>query len=152
MKYANLTIKSWAVEDRPREKLLKNGVASLSDAEILAILIGSGTRNDSALELSREILHSANNNLRTLGKLEMGDLIRVKGIGKAKAVAILAALELGRRRAYAPGVDKTRISSSRDAFKIFQPFSVIFRMKSSGFFFLTGLIRSLIKFASAKEA
>ena len=87
----------------------------------LPFLLVQEPATHSALELSREILHSANNELRTLGKLEMGDLIRIKGIGKAKAVTILAALELGRRRAYAPGVDKTRISSSRDAFKIFQP-------------------------------
>jgi len=121
MKYANLTIKNWSVEDRPREKLLKNGIASLSDAEIIAILIGSGTRNQSALELSREILHGVNNNLRALGKLDIQALLHIKGIGQAKAVTILAALELGRRRAYAPGVDRTNISSSRDAFKIFQP-------------------------------
>ncbi len=121
MQYQYLTIKNWAVEDRPREKLLKNGIGSLSDAEILAILIGSGTRNLSALELSREILHSVNNDLRALGKLEMTDLTKIRGIGQAKAVTLLAAIELGRRRSFAPGIDKTRISSSKDAFKIFQP-------------------------------
>jgi DNA repair protein RadC len=121
MKYKNLTIKNWAVEDRPREKLIKNGIGSLSDAEILAILIGSGTRNITALELSKEILHNVNNNLRALGKLEMQDLIRIRGIGQAKAVTILAALELGRRRAFAPGTEKTKITSSKDAFRIFQP-------------------------------
>ncbi len=121
MEYKNLSIKNWAVEDRPREKLLKNGIGSLSDAEILAILIGSGTRNMSALELSRLVLGSVGNNLRALGKLDMQELIRIRGIGQAKAITILAALELGRRRAYAPGPEKTKISSSRDAFRIFQP-------------------------------
>ncbi len=121
MNYKNLPIKNWAVEDRPREKLLKNGIGSLSDAELIAILIGSGTKNNSALELSREILHSVNNNLRALGKLELRDLIRIKGIGKARAITIMAALELGRRRAYAPVAARTKISSSRDAFGIFQP-------------------------------
>ncbi len=121
MNYKGKSIKNWAVEDRPREKLLKNGIGSLSDAELIAILIGSGTRNSSALELSRAILSSVENNLRALGKLELPDLTRVNGIGKARAVTILAALELGRRRAYAPGPEKIRIASSKDAFRIFQP-------------------------------
>ncbi len=121
MNYKNLSIKNWAVEDRPREKLLKNGIGSLSDAEILAILIGSGTKNLSALELSRTVLFSVDNNLQALGKLELGNLTRIKGIGQAKAITILAALELGRRRAYAPGLEKTKISTSKEAFRIFQP-------------------------------
>ena len=121
MDYRNLPIKNWAVEDRPREKLLRNGIGSLSDAEILAILIGSGTRNLTALELSRNILNSVNNNLRSLGKLEMQDLVRIRGIGNAKAITILAALELGRRREFASGPEKTKIASSKDAFRIFQP-------------------------------
>ncbi len=121
MNYKNLSIKNWAVEDRPREKLLKNGIGSLSDAEILAILIGSGTKNLSALELSRTVLFSVDNNLQALGKLELGNLTRIRGIGQAKAITILAALELGRRRAYAPGLEKTKISTSKEAFRIFQP-------------------------------
>jgi DNA repair protein RadC len=121
MEYKNLSIKNWAVEDRPREKLLKNGVENLSDAEILAILIGSGTKKQSALELSRQILFEASNNLGELGKKSLEELTAVKGIGKAKAIVILAALELGRRRKYAEPLRKLQISSSKDSFKVFQP-------------------------------
>ncbi len=121
MEYKNLSIKNWAVEDRPREKLLKKGVENLSDAEIIAILIGSGTRNKSALELSRQLLFSFSNNLVELGKMTIEDLTKIKGIGNAKAIVILAALELGRRRKYSDPVQKIQISSSKDSFRIFQP-------------------------------
>lgn len=121
MEYKNLSIKNWAVEDRPREKLVKKGVENLSDAELLAILLGSGTRNQSALELSKQLLFSTSNNLLELGKLNLNDLTRFKGIGKAKAIIILAALEIGRRRKYSEPVQKMQISSSKDSFKIFQP-------------------------------
>lgn len=120
-KYSNLTIKDWAVEDRPREKLVKKGVQSLSDAEIIALLIGSGTRNESAVELSKKVLKSANNNLNELGKLNIRDLTKMKGIGEAKAITILAALELGRRRKISEIIIKKKITQSKDVFELFQP-------------------------------
>ena len=119
--YTCLKIKDWAVEDRPREKLLKKGISSLSDAEIIAILIGSGTRNESAVDLSKKILKSANNNLNELGKLGISDLIKMKGIGEAKAITILAALELGRRRKISEIINKKKITQSKDIFEFFQP-------------------------------
>jgi DNA repair protein RadC len=121
MEYTNLKIKDWAVEDRPREKLLKKGLSSLSDAELIALLIGSGTRNESAVELAKKVLKNANNNLNELGKLEIKDLQKNKGIGEAKAIIITAALELGRRRKHADIIDKQKISSSNDVFELFQP-------------------------------
>lgn len=119
--YTNTSIKNWAVEDRPREKLLSRGTESLSDAELIAILIGSGTKDVSAVELSRMILHAAGNNLHELGKLNIGELIKIKGIGKAKALLIMAALELGRRRNRTDVIIKLKISSSKDVFNFFQP-------------------------------
>ncbi|MGE0090242.1 MAG: DNA repair protein RadC [Bacteroidales bacterium] len=121
MEYSNLKIKDWAVEDRPREKLLKKGIASLSDAELIAILIGTGTRNESAVELAKKVLKNANNNLNELGKLEIKELQKSKGIGEAKAIIITAALELGRRRKGTNIIEKQKISSSNDVFEIFQP-------------------------------
>ncbi|HCO68899.1 MAG TPA: hypothetical protein DIT04_14235, partial [Dysgonomonas sp.] len=94
-----LKITDWAEEDRPREKLLLKGVSSLSDAELIAILIGSGNKNETAVELSQRILFSVNNNLNSLGKLTINDLVKnFNGIGEAKAISIIAALELGKRR------------------------------------------------------
>ncbi len=117
-----LNIKDWAEEDRPREKLLIKGVASLSDAELLAILIGSGNKNETAVELSQRILHSADNNLNALGKLSINDLIsNFKGIGEAKAITIIAALELGRRRKLAEKPIQPQITNSEEVFNIFQP-------------------------------
>jgi DNA repair protein RadC len=121
MTYTNLTIKNWALEDRPREKLIHKGIHSLSDAELLAILIGSGTKNNSALELSKTLLHQVKNNLFELGKLSLHDFRKVKGIGPARAVIIMAALELGRRRKSVEPVRKPKITSSKDACMIFQP-------------------------------
>ncbi len=115
------SIKEWAEDDRPREKMLSKGISALSDAEIIAILIGSGNRNESAVGLSKRILHEYNNNLKDLGKVGMKELTsRFKGIGQAKAISILAAIELGRRRS-AEGVEKRKqIGSSKDVFDIFQ--------------------------------
>lgn len=121
MEYSNLKIKDWALEDRPREKLLQKGINSLSDAEIIAIILGSGTRNESAVELSKKVLKSANNNLNELGKLGISDLTKLKGIGEAKAITIIAALEIGRRRKVADIMNKKKITSSNDVFEIFQP-------------------------------
>lgn len=119
--YLNLKIKDWAVEDRPREKLLLRGISSLSDAEIIAILIGSGTRNESAVELSKKVLKNADNNLNELGKLSINDLTKMKGIGEAKAINIMAALELGRRRKISDIINKKKITQSKDVFELFQP-------------------------------
>src|ERR1035437_10748164 len=96
--YRKLNIKNWALEDRPREKLLYRGISSLSDAELIAILIGSGNSEETAVELSRRILEKVKNNLNELGKLNVEDLKKFKGIGEAKAISIIAAMELGRRR------------------------------------------------------
>lgn len=94
----SFSIKNWSNDDKPREKLVQKGKAVLSDAELVAILIGSGSRDESAVELSKRILASVNNNLNQLGKLSIGQLMQFKGIGEAKAVTIAAALEMGRRR------------------------------------------------------
>lgn len=119
--YKKLNIKEWAVEDRPREKLLSNGSRSLSDAELIAILIGSGNLNETAVELSRRILTSANNNLNELGRKSIDSLKAFNGIGEAKAITIVAAMELGRRRKDAEVFDKQKITGSKDAADFFQP-------------------------------
>lgn len=111
-----LNIKSWAEEDRPREKLLAKGKSVLSDAELIAILIGSGSRNETAVELSKKILQSVNNNLNKLGKISILDLTKFKGIGEAKAITIVAALELGRRRKETDSEIQKPILTSKDAY------------------------------------
>ena len=113
-----LTIKSWSPEDRPREKLLLKGPAGLTDAELIAILIGSGTANLSAVDVSKKVLQHVNGNLHELARLSIKDLMKVKGIGEARAVTIVAALELGRRRKEIDIDEKPKISSSRDAFDL----------------------------------
>jgi DNA repair protein RadC len=113
-----IAISSWAEEDKPREKLRDKGRQILSDAELLAILIGSGSRTESAVELSKRILQSANNNLHELGKRGIADLIKFKGMGEAKATSIVAALELGRRRKESEAPVKLKISSSKDVFDL----------------------------------
>lgn len=116
-----LRIKEWAEEDRPREKMLLKGVSSLSDAELIAILIGSGNSDETAVQLSQRILNSVSNNLNTLGKLSVKGLMAYKGIGEAKAITIAAAMELGRRKAAAKPTKREAIRSSNDAFLIFYP-------------------------------
>lgn len=116
-----LSIKNWAEGDRPREKLLDSGSLSLSDAELIAILIGSGNRDETAVELSRRILGSCENSLNLLGKQTVMELMQFRGIGRAKAVAIAAALELGRRRREETVSKKPSVQSSRDAYAIMQP-------------------------------
>ncbi len=113
-----ITIKAWAEEDRPREKLLAHGRRSLSEAELIAILIGSGNRDETAVELSKRILHSLDNDLEKLGRLSVGELSKFKGIGEAKAITIIAALELGRRRQGTETRKVTRIGASRDVFHL----------------------------------
>jgi DNA repair protein RadC len=114
-------INQWAEDDRPREKFLLKGKAALSDSELLAILIGSGTRNESAVQLCQRILAAANNNLNQLGKLSIKQLMEFKGIGEAKAIAIAAALELGRRRRSEEALEWDKITSSKAVFNIMQP-------------------------------
>lgn len=115
------SIKYWAEDDQPREKLMLKGRTVLSDAELIAILIGSGSRNESAVELSKRILASVDNNLNALGKLSLQQLMNFKGIGEAKAVSIAAAMELGRRRREEEGVNLKIITSSRAVFEIMHP-------------------------------
>ncbi|NJB72769.1 DNA repair protein RadC [Saonia flava] len=117
----SFSIKNWSDDDKPREKLINKGKSVLSDAELIAILIGSGNRNESAVELSKRILASVNNNLNELGKLSIKQLMQFKGIGEAKAVTIAAALEVGRRRRGENAVKITKISSSKDGFELLQP-------------------------------
>lgn len=114
-------IKMWAEADRPREKLLLNGRRHLTDAELIAILIGSGNRDESAVDLSKRILGFYNNDLDALGKVSVKDLSKFKGIGEAKAIAIVAALELGRRRKETAGRDVVKVVTSTDAFAVLQP-------------------------------
>ena len=114
-------INQWAEDDRPREKFLLKGKAALSDSELLAILIGSGTRNESAVQLCQRILAAANNTLNQLGKLSIKQLMEFKGIGEAKAIAIAAALELGRRRRSEEALEWDKITSSKAVFNIMQP-------------------------------
>jgi len=113
------SIKNWATEDRPREKMLEKGRETLSDAELIAILIGSGNSNESAVDLSRRILRDVDDNLIQLSQLNINDLTGYNGIGEAKAVSILAALELGRRRRFAEASTQAFIKNSKDAFEYF---------------------------------
>lgn len=114
-------IRSWSEEDQPREKLLQKGKTALSDAELIAILIGSGSRNESAVSLSRRILASVDHNLHALGKLSVNQLNHFKGIGNVKAITIQAALELGRRRKAQQIAEPQKITSSQSVFDLMQP-------------------------------
>lgn len=114
-------IKMWAEADRPREKLLFNGRRHLTNAELIAILIGSGNRSETAVDLSKRILGFYNNDLDALGKVSVKDLSKFKGIGEAKAIAIVAALELGRRRKETVESDVLKIATSADAFAVLLP-------------------------------
>ncbi len=120
-KPTSFSIKNWADDDKPREKLVQKGRSVLSDAELIAILIGSGSRDESAVELSKRILAFANNNLNELGKLSTKQLMQFKGIGEAKAVTIAAALEIGRRRRGEEAQKIAKITSSKSAFDLLQP-------------------------------
>ncbi len=119
--YKTTGIKDWALEDRPREKLLSKGITSLSNAELLAILIRSGGPEASAVELARQILKQSDNNLQELGKKSVNDLVKHNGMGPVKAISIVAALELGRRRKKTEIREKIRISGSQDVFQHFHP-------------------------------
>ena len=114
-------ITNWSEDDKPREKLMLKGKSALSDAELIAILIGSGSRNESAVDLSKRILASVDNNLNALGKLSITQLMTFKGIGEAKAISIIAAMELGRRRRSEDALELKKVTSSKVIFEIMQP-------------------------------
>lgn len=114
-------ITNWSEDDKPREKLMLKGKSVLSDAELIAILIGSGSRNESAVDLSKRILASVDTNLNALGKVSLSQLMSFKGIGEAKAISIIAALELGRRRRAEEAVELKKVTSSKIIFEIMQP-------------------------------
>jgi DNA repair protein RadC len=113
-----LTIKNWSPEDRPREKLLLKGKSALSDAELIAILLGTGTTTSSAVELAKKLLQSSNNDLHALATQTVKELTKIKGIGEAKAITIVAAMELGRRRKDLDVLDKPKITGSRDVYEL----------------------------------
>jgi len=115
------SIKNWSEEERPREKMLQKGAASLTDVELMAILISSGTRERSAVDLARDVLALAHNNLRELGRLNVLELQKIKGIGEARAITICAAMELGRRRQVGEGLERLAVNSSAEAAYIVMP-------------------------------
>ncbi len=116
-----LTINQWAEEDRPREKMLEKGIGALTDAELLAILIGSGNTEETAVELMRRVLASCNHNLNELGKLTVEDLCTFKGIGPAKAISICAASELGKRRKLSEVTERNQVTCSTDVYNLMHP-------------------------------
>lgn len=116
-----MTIKSWALDDRPREKLLAKGKSTLSNAELIAILIGSGNRDESAVGLSKRILQSVGGNINELAKIPVEKLMSFRGIGEAKAISIVTALELGSRREQEPAVEIVKINTSKDVFMLMKP-------------------------------
>ncbi|WP_047545279.1 RadC family protein [Psychroserpens sp. Hel_I_66] len=120
-KSESFSIKNWSQDDQPREKLRDKGKSTLSDAELVAIILGSGSRNESAVALSKRILASVDHNLNELGKLSLKQLMQFKGIGEAKAISIAAVMELGRRRRGEDAVEKNKITSSASVFEIMQP-------------------------------
>lgn len=142
MEQDRFTIKHWAEEDRPREKMLQKGVRALSTAELLAILIGSGNKELSAVDLSRKILNDVDNNLQNLGRKTVAELIaQYKGVGEAKAITILAAMEIGRRRQIEKAIERPVISGSNSVAEVFLPmladlsheeFWVLFLNRSNG--------------------
>ncbi|MBO4984353.1 MAG: DNA repair protein RadC [Bacteroides sp.] len=116
-----LNINQWAEEDRPREKMMQKGAEALSDAELLAILIGSGNTEESAVSLMQRVLAACNNNLNQLGKWEVRDFSRFKGLGPAKSISIMAALELGKRRKLQEKGEREKIRCSTDIYELFHP-------------------------------
>jgi DNA repair protein RadC len=117
----NTSIRHWSVDDKPREKLMLKGNQALSDAELLAILIGSGSRNETAVDLSKRILFDQQNNLNQLARLSLSDLQKFKGIGEAKAITIMAALELGKRRRLEEALELPKVTDSRTVYELLQP-------------------------------
>ena len=117
----SLSIRQWPPEDKPREKLVLKGKSALSDAELISLLLGSGTRTTNSVELGKKILITADNNLHNLARMTVKDLLKIKGIGKVKAMSIVAALELGRRRKELDHDEKPRVTKSKDAYEILKP-------------------------------
>jgi len=115
------TIKSWSATEQPREKFIQNGASALSTTELIAILIRSGIVDRSAISLARELLDKANNNLSTMAKMEVDDLVNIKGIGKTKAITLLASIELGKRRYMEQAQVRIKLSSSREVFHLMKP-------------------------------
>lgn len=116
-----MSIKSLAEDDRPREKFLMKGKAAVSDSELLAIIMGSGNREESAVELARRILNSVENNWHRLSQLSIKELMKFKGVGEAKAISIATALEIGNRKSQQEVLERQQISSSQDVFEVLQP-------------------------------
>lgn len=116
-----LTIKEWAIDDRPREKMIQKGASALSNAELIAILLGNGTVEDTAVGLGQKLLQMASNNLNELAKFDFQRLCKIKGIGEAKAVRLIAALELGKRRNIERVIERKKITCSNDVADIFVP-------------------------------
>lgn len=146
-----LNIKDWAEEDRPREKMLLKGVASLSDAELLGILIASGNKNETAVELAQRILHSVGNNLNALGKLEIKDLIKnFNGIGEAKAITIVAAMELGKRRKLAEVLVQPEIKTSQQVYNLMHLVLADLRHEETWVIFLNQANRVIKKSQASK--
>ena len=121
MSAEKLNINQWAEEDRPREKLMRQGAEALSDAELLAILVGSGSTKETAVELMKRVLSECDNNLNTLGKMTIGELCKYNGIGEAKAITIIAACELGKRRQHEKVKERKKISNSQDIYEYMHP-------------------------------
>ena len=121
MSTEKLNINQWAEEDRPREKLMRFGAEALSDAELLAILVGSGSTKETAVELMKRVLSECDNNLNTLGKMTIGELCKYNGIGEAKAITIIAACELGKRRQHEKVKERKKISNSQDIYEYMHP-------------------------------
>ena len=116
---SRIPIKQWSEDDRPREKLLLKGKSALSNAELIALLLGSGTRNESAVDLAKRILDQSGHNLAELSKYQMNDLQKFSGIGLAKGVTIIAALELGNRKRSQDALAREKVAGSRDVFELF---------------------------------
>ncbi|MCX7986893.1 MAG: DNA repair protein RadC [Bacteroidales bacterium] len=121
MRSDKLSIKQWAADDRPREKMIRKGSAALSNAELIAILLGSGTAEENAVDVAQKLLQTANNNLNELAKFDLKQLTKIKGIGLAKAVTLMAALELGKRRNIEPVIERKKITCSKDVADLFIP-------------------------------
>ena len=121
MSTEKLNINQWAEEDQPREKLMRQGAEALSDAELLAILVGSGSTKETAVELMKRVLSECDNNLNTLGKMTIGELCKYNGIGEAKAITIIAACELGKRRQHEKVKERKKISNSQDIYEYMHP-------------------------------
>ncbi len=145
-----LSIKSWALDDRPREKLQAKGKFALSDAELIAILIGSGNKEESAVDLSKRILQSVDNNLNKLAKLSIEGLMEFKGIGEAKAISIITALELGKRRQFEAPVVNPKITSSKDVCRLMQPIIGDLQYEEFWVLFLNNSNKVLEKYQASK--